>query len=137
MLIAKRLYVQWILDTHPHADHFFATQYLKSKTGAPTAIGDRIGEVQALWKKIYNWPDFPADGSQWDHLFRAGECFKIGELVVGRVMFSPGHTLSSITYIVDTLRSFTTHCSCQTAAPRARISLEAAPVNCGSLSKKS
>lgn len=93
------LNVEWILDTHPHADHFSAAHYLKQKTGAPTAIGDRIVEVQKLWKGIYNWPDFPADGSQWDRLFGAGETFSIGTLPV-TVLFSPGHTLASITYVV-------------------------------------
>ena len=95
----KGLTVEWILDTHPHADHFSAAQYLKAKTGAPTAIGDHIVEVQRLWKDFYNWPDFPADGSQWDKLFAEGEAFSIGELK-GRVMFSPGHTLASITYVI-------------------------------------
>ncbi|SDP90411.1 Glyoxylase, beta-lactamase superfamily II [Phyllobacterium sp. YR620] len=93
------LKVDWILDTHPHADHFSAAQYLRSKTGAPTAIGDHVVEVQELWKKLYNWPDFRADGSQWDKLFAAGEGFNIGALN-GRVMFSPGHTLASITYVI-------------------------------------
>lgn len=93
------LSVEWILDTHPHADHFSAAQYLKGKTGAPTAIGDRIVEVQKLWKQIYNWPDLAADGSQWDKLFAEGETFSIGELQ-GRVLFSPGHTLASITYVI-------------------------------------
>jgi glyoxylase-like metal-dependent hydrolase (beta-lactamase superfamily II) len=93
------LSVEWILDTHPHADHLSAAYYLKQKTGAPTAIGDRIVEVQKLWKAIYNWPDFPADGSQWDRLFGAGETFSIGTLPV-TVLFSPGHTLASITYVV-------------------------------------
>ncbi len=96
---ANGLKVEWILDTHPHADHFSAAQYLKSKTGAQTAIGDRIVEVQELWKRVYNWPDFPADGSQWDRLFRAGDRFNIGALA-GHVMFSPGHTLASITYVI-------------------------------------
>ncbi len=93
------LEVQWILDTHPHADHFSAAQYLKEKTGAPTAIGEKVVEVQALWKELYHWPDFPADGSQWDRLFAEGDTFHIGELEA-RVMFSPGHTLASITYVV-------------------------------------
>lgn len=93
------LTVEWILDTHPHADHFSAAQYLKEKTRAPTAIGDKIVEVQKLWKAIYNWPDFPADGSQWDKLFADGESFRIGDME-GRVLFSPGHTLASITYVV-------------------------------------
>jgi glyoxylase-like metal-dependent hydrolase (beta-lactamase superfamily II) len=94
----SRLELEWILDTHPHADHFSAAHYLKEKTGAPTAIGDRIVDVQALWKAIYNWPEFRADGSQWDRLFADGEIFHIGSLPV-TVLFSPGHTLASITYV--------------------------------------
>lgn len=93
------LSIEWILDTHPHADHFSAAQYLKSKTGAPTAIGAQVVEVQKLWKEIYNWPDLAADGSQWDKLFTEGEAFNIGELK-GRVLFSPGHTLASISYVI-------------------------------------
>ena len=93
------LEVEWILDTHPHADHFSAARYLKEKTGAPTAIGEKIVEVQKLWKAIYNWPDFPADGSQWDRLFAEGETFSVGG-IEGKVLFSPGHTLASITYVV-------------------------------------
>ena len=90
--------LQWILDTHPHADHFSAAVYLKEKTGAPTAVGKNIGAVQDLWKAIYNLPDFPADGSQWDRLFGEGDAISIGS-VQGRVMFCPGHTLASISYI--------------------------------------
>lgn len=98
--IAEKDYsVAWILDTHPHADHFSAAQYLKEKTGAPTAIGEKVTEVQKLWKGIYNWPDFRADGSQWDKLFAEGETFKVGN-IDARVMFSPGHTLASITYLI-------------------------------------
>src|SRR5262249_46757590 len=67
---AHGLTLEWILDTHPHADHFSAAGYLKDKTGAPTAIGERLLEVQRLWKTLYNLPDtFSMDGSQWDHLF--------------------------------------------------------------------
>lgn len=90
--------VDWILDTHPHADHFSAAAYLKDKLGAPTAIGEKVIDVQKLWKGIYNLPDFPADGSQWDRLFRDGDTLKVGS-IEGRVMFSPGHTLASITYL--------------------------------------
>jgi len=93
------LSVAWVLDTHPHADHFSAAQYLKEKTGAPTAIGQQVTQVQALWKEIYHWPDMPTDGRQWDRLFAEGDTFHIGELS-GRVMFSPGHTLASITYVI-------------------------------------
>ncbi len=93
------LEVAWILDTHPHADHFSAARYLHDKTGAPTAIGAQVVEVQALWKRIYNWPALPTDGSQWDRLFSDGETFTLGELPV-RVMHSPGHTLASVTYVI-------------------------------------
>ncbi|MGN7734730.1 MBL fold metallo-hydrolase [Ensifer sp. 22564] len=91
--------ITWILDTHPHADHFSAAAYLKEMTGAPTAIGEMVVSVQNLWRRFYNWPDFPADGSQWDKLFAHGETFKIGS-IDARVMFSPGHTLASITYLI-------------------------------------
>ncbi|HCL67408.1 MAG TPA: MBL fold metallo-hydrolase [Rhizobium sp.] len=93
------LTVEWILDTHPHADHFSAARYLHEKTGAPTAIGAHVVDVQKLWKGIYNWPDFPTDGSQWDRLFAHGDTFKVGE-IDGHVLFSPGHTLASITYVI-------------------------------------
>ncbi|MCT9000619.1 MBL fold metallo-hydrolase [Chelativorans intermedius] len=93
------LKVEWILDTHPHADHFSAAQYLKDKTGAPTAIGEKVVEVQKLWKGIYNWPDFPADGSQWDKLFAEGETFTVGNFPA-KVLLSPGHTLASVTYVI-------------------------------------
>src|SRR5690242_17101412 len=66
----QALTIEWILDTHPHADHFSAAGYLKDRTGAKTAIGERVVDVQRLWKGIYNLPsDFPTDGSQWDRLF--------------------------------------------------------------------
>ena len=93
------LEVEWILDTHPHADHLSAAHYLKTRTGAPTAIGEKVVEVQKLWKAIYHWPDFPADGSQWDRLFAEGDTFKVGN-IPARVLFSPGHTLASITYVI-------------------------------------
>ncbi len=98
-IASEKLTVEWILDTHPHADHFSAAHYLKGKTGAPTAIGAHVTDVQKLWKAIYNWPDFPADGSQWDRLFNHGDAFRIGT-IEGRILFSPGHTLASITYVI-------------------------------------
>jgi glyoxylase-like metal-dependent hydrolase (beta-lactamase superfamily II) len=95
----RGLTAAWILDTHPHADHLSAAAYLRERLGAPIAIGAKVTAVQELWKKIYNLPDFPADGSQWDRLFAGGETFAIGSLPV-RVMFSPGHTRASVTYVV-------------------------------------
>ena len=97
---AHGLTLEWILDTHPHADHFSAAGYLKDVTGASTGIGERVVEMQRLWKAIYNLPDsVPVDGSQWDRLFAAGERFTVGE-TEARVLLSPGHTLASVTYLV-------------------------------------
>ena len=91
----------WILDTHPHADHFSAAGCLKDRTSARTGIGEKVVEVQRLWKDIYNLPEsFRTDGSQWDKLFADGERFEIGNLTC-EVLFSPGHTLASITYLVS------------------------------------
>lgn len=99
--IARQGYVlEWILDTHPHADHFSAAGYLKDRTGVRTAIGERVVEVQKLWKGLYNLPgSFPTDGSQWDRLFADGERFTIGNMNV-EVLLTPGHTLASIAYVV-------------------------------------
>ena len=94
------LKVEWILDTHPHADHFSAAPYLKDRLVAPIAIGEKVTGVQALWKDLYGLGDnFPTDGRQWDRLFKPGDTFDVGGLK-GRVMFSPGHTLASITYVI-------------------------------------
>lgn len=92
--------LDWILDTHPHADHFSAAAYLQEKTGTRTAIGEKVVEVQKLWKEIYNFPDsFLTDGSQWDKLFADGDRFMIGNCDV-EVLLTPGHTLASIAYRV-------------------------------------
>ncbi|WP_454883540.1 MBL fold metallo-hydrolase [Sphingomonas oryzagri] len=96
---SKGLTVEWLLDTHPHADHFSAAPYLAGETGGQTAIGAKVVEVQKLWQDIYCLPDLPVDGSQWDRLFADGETFRIGSLDA-RVMLSPGHALASITYVV-------------------------------------
>lgn len=96
---ARELKVEWILDTHPHADHFSAAAYLRERTGAPTAIGAQVLEVQKLWRAIYNLAECTMDGSPWDRLFAPGDTFRVGSLE-GRVMASPGHTLASVTYVV-------------------------------------
>jgi uncharacterized protein (TIGR01244 family) len=95
----EKLTVQWVLDTHPHADHFSAAHYLHEKTGAPTATGAHVVDVQRLWQSLYNWPELKTDGSQWNHLFADGERFTIGT-IDAHVLFSPGHTLASITYVI-------------------------------------
>ena len=92
------LKVQWVLDTHPHADHVMASAHLKERTGAPNAIGALVPEIAKIWADIYNLPDAFDANRDFDHLFEEGETFKIGELDA-RVMLSPGHTLGSITYV--------------------------------------
>jgi glyoxylase-like metal-dependent hydrolase (beta-lactamase superfamily II) len=96
---ARGLKPKIILDTHPHADHFSAAQYLKEKTGAPTAIGEHVVDVQRLWKAIYNLPDLATDGSQWDRLFAHGDRCNVGD-VAGYALYSPGHALASVTYVI-------------------------------------
>lgn len=92
--------LEWILDTHPHADHLTSADYLRQRTGRPTAIGAKIVEVQKLWANVYGMSAaFSADGSQWDRIFHDGETFHIGSLPV-EVLFTPGHTLASIAYVI-------------------------------------
>lgn len=96
----NNLEVEWILDTHPHADHFMAGAYLKDKLSAPQAIGEKVREIAKLWRDYYNLSADALDPEKhFDRLFADGEEFQIGELPV-RVMLSPGHTLGSVTYIV-------------------------------------
>ncbi|MCA1405239.1 MBL fold metallo-hydrolase [Ensifer sp. IC3342] len=98
-IVENGLTVECILDTHPHADHFSAAAYLKERTGASTGIGSEVIRVQKLWKGIYNWPELATDGSQWDHLFVDGERLSVGS-IEGGVIYSPGHTLASVTYVI-------------------------------------
>ena len=98
-LSQEGLTLEWILDTHPHADHLMAAAWLKGKTDAPMAIGEKVKEIAVLWRHYYHQPDaFDAD-AHFDRLFADGETFKIGSLDVS-VMLSAGHTLGSISYIV-------------------------------------
>lgn len=100
-LVQDRGYtVDWILETHVHADHLTAAPYLKDALGGQTGIGDQIGKVQAAFKTIFNaGDDLPTDGSQFDHLFGNDEIFMIGGLR-GRVIHTPGHTPACVTYVV-------------------------------------
>src|SRR5690606_2617787 len=93
------LSVEWVLDTHPHADHFMASAQLKERTGAPNAIGEKVKEIAKLWSETYNLPDAVDPERDFDRLFKDGETFNIGNLEA-RVMLSPGHTLASITFVV-------------------------------------
>jgi len=96
----RELQVEWILETHAHADHLSAARYLQGQVGGRIAIGERIREVQAVFRKLYNLErNFLPDGSQFDHLFRDGEVFRIGSLEV-TAMLVPGHTPADMAYAV-------------------------------------
>jgi glyoxylase-like metal-dependent hydrolase (beta-lactamase superfamily II) len=90
--------VQWLLETHAHADHLSAAEWLQQKTGAPVGIGAGIRNVQAAFKLIYGFDDdFPTDGSQFDRLFDDGDHFLVGDIDV-EVIATPGHTSDSLSY---------------------------------------
>jgi glyoxylase-like metal-dependent hydrolase (beta-lactamase superfamily II) len=100
-LQAQGLTLDWILETHAHADHLTAAPYVKRQAGGRIAIGERIREVQASFKKLFNLErSFLPDGSQFDHLFQDGERFHIGELEA-TALWVPGHTPADMAYAVD------------------------------------
>jgi len=97
---ANRLTVDWILETHAHADHLTAAAYIKAQTGAKVAIGRGITRVQDRFQALFGLePGFATDGSQFDQLFGDGDTFRIGRLQA-RVIATPGHTDDSLTYVV-------------------------------------
>ena len=98
-IAARGLTLQWILDTHPHADHMMASAWLKDRTGAQNAIGEKVREIADLWEGIYNSAGTFAPERDFDHLFADGDSFLLGELPVG-VMLHKGHTLGSISYVI-------------------------------------
>jgi len=94
----EKLGVEWILETHAHADHVTGAQYIKSKLGGTVAIGEGICDVQAYFGPVFNLgPPFAADGHQFDRLFSDGDSFRIGELDC-TVIATPGHTNDSVSY---------------------------------------
>lgn len=94
---AAELKIVWILETHAHADHLSAAQYLKAKTGAKVGIGAHIGKVQRIFSPIFEATPGPSDGGEFDRLFEDGERFRLGELAV-EVMATPGHTPACVSY---------------------------------------
>lgn len=97
---ARKLTLDWILETHAHADHLSAAQHLKRELGGRIGIGEGIRQVQQTFKSLYNLGDeFMPDGRQFDHLFKDAEIFNIGKLQA-RVMAVPGHTSDSVAYII-------------------------------------
>ena len=96
-----QLQVQWLLETHAHADHLSAAPYLRRELGGKIAIGQSISKVQDVFKRLFNLePGFAADGSQFDHLFAPDESFMIGNLKA-TALHVPGHTPADMAYLVD------------------------------------
>jgi glyoxylase-like metal-dependent hydrolase (beta-lactamase superfamily II) len=96
----RHLRLDWILETHAHADHLSGARYLQERAGGRIAIGEAIREVQATFRKLFNLErGFLPDGGQFDHLFRDGETFRIGELEA-RALLVPGHTPADMAYLV-------------------------------------
>ena len=96
----KKLTVQWILETHAHADHLTAAPYLKANLGGQTAIGDHITAVQHVFKGVFNLEaSFQEDGTQFDHLLKVDEVFAIGNLTA-KALYVPGHTPACVAYQV-------------------------------------
>ncbi|NQV46114.1 MAG: MBL fold metallo-hydrolase [Rhodospirillales bacterium] len=94
------LKIEWILDTHVHADHLTAADYLKRKAGGLTGIGDHVPAVQSVFSGVFNvGAEFPCDGSQFDRLFAPGEEFSIGSLTV-KALHAPGHTPACVMYVI-------------------------------------
>lgn len=94
------LNVQWILESHVHADHLSAAPYLQEKLGGNIGIGDQIMIVQDTFGKVFNeGTEFQRDGSQFDRLFSEGDSFHIGQMR-GDVMYTPGHTPACMTYVI-------------------------------------
>lgn len=89
--------ILWALETHAHADHLSGAPYIKAKTGARIGIGEHIQDVQRIFRPVFNATDLATDGSDFDHLFRDGEHFQIGELDV-EVLHTPGHTPADVSY---------------------------------------
>ncbi|NNE58447.1 MAG: MBL fold metallo-hydrolase [Hellea sp.] len=94
----NELAIDWILETHAHADHLSAATYLRAQLGGKIAIGEHIPDIQNVFSKLFNFDgSLKRDGSQFDHLFADGDEFKIGTLE-GTIIFTPGHTPACISY---------------------------------------
>ena len=95
----SNLDVDWIIETHVHADHLSGAPYLQQQVGGQTGIGSNVTAVQSVFRDIFNIGDLATDGSQFDHLFVNGESFKVGE-IDAQVIATPGHTPACITYVI-------------------------------------
>lgn len=94
------LTVDWIIDTHVHADHLTAAPYIKSQLGGRTGIGEHISTVQKVFGKLFNeGQEFHTDGSQFDHLFKDGETYKVGN-IEALAIHTPGHTPACMSHLI-------------------------------------
>jgi len=95
----NNLSIDWVLETHVHADHLSAAPYLREKLGGKIAIGKNVAAVQETFQGVFNIEDLATDGSQFDHLFEDGDEFSIGDMA-GSIIGTPGHTPACITYVI-------------------------------------
>ena len=96
-----RLQVEWLLETHIHADHLSAAQYLKEQLGGTIAVGAGVTQVQHAFSRVFNAAqDCPADGSQFDRLLHEGDELALGASAI-KVLATPGHTPACITYVIE------------------------------------
>ena len=100
MAAEQNLTIGLVLETHVHADHLSGAPYIKLKTGAKVAIGERIREVQKIFRPVFNAMDVSGDGSEFDILFKDGDRFSIGGLS-GEVIATPGHTPACVSYRIE------------------------------------
>ena len=95
----NNLGVDWILETHVHADHLSGAPYIREKLGGKASIGKDVAAVQETFKGVFNLKDLATDGSQFDHLFGDADTFAVGD-ITGHVIATPGHTPACITYVI-------------------------------------
>ncbi len=99
-LQAQRLQVEWVIDTHVHADHLSAAPYIQSQAGGRLGIGEHIVQVQSTFGELFNAEDaFRRDGSQFDHLFKDGEHYRVGT-IDAVALHTPGHTPACMTHVI-------------------------------------